>query len=462
MSPLNKAKVQKELPEPPEAWNPIRRLATKIKAPVDRFLAMETAGGIILLLAAALALVWANSPWKDSYFHLWHTKFGLELGGWSMKKDFHFWINELGMTLFFLVAGFEIKREIRDGELSDLRRATLPMVAALGGMVVPALIYVVFNMGGETMRGWGVPMATDIAFAVGILSLLGKRVPASMRILLLALAIIDDLGAILVIALFYTENLNMQGLGIVGLGIAILFAFRRIGVRPGNIYLLPLLTLWGGLYKAGIHPTLAGVIVGLSSPAIPRLGREQFVDIAGEALDEYKAKAAVTNDDHDLLYPLRKLMEAGREAVAPVIYGEATFHSWVSFFIMPMFALANAGVDLSTIDFNVPNAHGIILGVALGLAIGKPLGVVLFTWAVVRMGYASLPTGVGWKGIIIVGMVAGIGFTMSLFIAELAFTDAGMLGMAKLGVLIATAAAAIIGLFMGFRWLPKPSKASTM
>ena len=449
-------KFKEKLPEPPEAWIPVRKMAKKVAAPVERFLSLETAGGLVLLFNAALALIWANSAWHESYEHLWHTKLTIGIGPYAMSETLHFWINDCLMTIFFLVAGYEIKRELRDGELSDSKRAMLPITAALGGMIVPALIYLAMNPELPGRTGWGVPMATDIAFAVGILSLLGKRIPAAMRILLLALAIIDDLGAILVIAVFYTSEINTTGLMIVGIGMLLLLTWRKVAIRPGLLYMIPLITLWYGFWKAGIHPTLAGVIVGMSAPSRAWVSRDLLVRVARNALEEFTEKTAGGNyDDHDILPPLRRIILAAREAISPVVHGEAVFHPWVAFFIMPLFALANAGVNLNAISLETSSEMMILMGIILGLAVGKPLGVILFSWIAVKAGLAKLPHGMTWRSIAIIGTAAGIGFTMAIFIAELAFDNPAMLGVAKLGVLIATAITAIAVLLVGYFSLPK-------
>lgn len=449
-------KFKDKLPEPPEAWLPVRKMAKKVAAPVERFLSFQAAGGLVLLFNAALALAWANSPWHESYEHLWHTTLTLGIGTMEMSKSLHFWINDGLMTIFFLVAGYEIKRELRDGELADMKRASLPMAAALGGMMIPALIFILLNPTEPQRSGWGVPMATDIAFAVGILSLLGKRVPAAMRILLLALAIIDDLGAILVIAIFYTSDFNITGLYYVGGGLLLLLTWRKAAIRPGLLYMIPVITLWYGFYIAGIHPTLAGVIVGLSAPSRAWVSRDLLVDVASNALQEFRDKTRGGDyDDHDILPPLRRIILAAREAVSPVVHAEAVFHPWVAFFIMPLFALANAGVNLGSVQLVTSKDYLILFGTILGLAVGKPLGVMLFSWVAVKAGWATLPKGLRWRSIMIIGMAAGIGFTMSIFIAELAFPDPALLGVVKLGVLIATAVAALVVLVFGYFKLPK-------
>ncbi|MEM9492409.1 MAG: Na+/H+ antiporter NhaA, partial [Myxococcota bacterium] len=335
-------------------------------------------------------------------------------------------------------------------------RAALPIAAALGGMLVPAGIYVAFNPSGPTADGWGVPMATDIAFALGIMVLLGSRVPAALRILLLALAIIDDIGAILVIAIFYSSNFNPVGLGVVAVGCVILILFIRAGIRPGWIYMVPLLVIWTGLHEAGIHATLAGVIVGLAAPVKPWLSHEQFMGIARRSIDEFQDRSADRDANEDaLLAPLSRLTLAGREAVSPVVRLQNAFHTWSAFFIMPIFALANAGVNLGTLNFESTGATAVMLGVALGLVVGKPLGVLLISWIMIRLGWASLPRGVTWGGMLVLGLCAGIGFTMAIFIAELGFK--GMddtLALGKLAILLASFAAAVLGLILGRMLLP--------
>lgn len=456
----------RDFPVPPGASRPVRSAALRVTAPVEHFLHQQTASGLLLLAMAVIALAWANSPWGESYSHLWHTPITIGIGGWAMTESLHFWINDFLMTFFFLVAGFEIKREMAEGELSDLRRSALPIAAAVGGMLVPALVYYLFyvsfgqlglDLRGPTANGWGVPMATDIAFAVGVLALLGKRIPAAMRILLLALAIIDDIGAILVIAVFYSSNFAVMGLVVVAAGLAVLVLFHSLGIRPGIIYFVPLMIIWAGLYKAGVHPTIAGVIVGMSTPVKPWLDHEQFLFVARNAVEEFQRETVKqTWSEDDLLRPLRRLTLAGREAVAPVVRLQAAFHGWVAFFIMPLFALANAGVSLQGVDFGDSSSLMVFFGVGLGLALGKPIGVMLVSWLLVRTRVVTLPRGVTWSGMLVLGLCAGIGFTMAIFIAELAFRGApAILGMAKLAILGATSVAGILAMVLGILALPR-------
>ena len=438
---------------PPGASSRARWLARKFARPVEKFLHVETSSGILLLVAALIGLLWANSPWASTYEHLLHMPISVGFGESIFTHTVHFWINEILMVIFFFVVGLEVRRELFEGQLSTPRRAALPWVAALGGMLVPAVIYLSFNAGSPAIRGWGVPMATDIAFAVGVLALLGRRVPASLRVLLLSLAIIDDIGAILVIAIFYSSGLAWSGLAVVGIGLVTVLAMQRIGVRNTFLYVAPGIVVWGGMLHAGIHPTIAGVILGLLTPVRSWFGHEGFVVETKRALDSLHSKAASEKDPRKLLPELERINIARREAVPPVTRIESALHPWVAFGIMPLFALANAGVALDGLSTASSEAMGIALGVGLGLVVGKPLGIVAFSWLAVRIGLASLPRGVSWTGVLVVGCVAGIGFTMALFIGTLAFVDASMLAITKLTVLIASALAGMIGLVVGYRFL---------
>ncbi|HEY8946747.1 MAG TPA: Na+/H+ antiporter NhaA [Polyangiaceae bacterium] len=423
-----------------------------MRAPVERFLAIEAASGIVLLAAAALALLWANSPWRESYQSLFHTQLAFELGPFRFARDLHFWINDGLMTIFFFVVGLEIRREIHRGELSELRRAMLPIATAVGGMLVPAAIYLALNAGRPTASGWGVPMATDIAFAVGVLALLGNRVPPALRVLLLALAVIDDVGAILVIAFFYSSGLDTTGFGVMALGIATLLAMQKIGFRSPWAYVPPAGVAWAGAYASGIHPTLAGVIVGLMTPARAWFGAEGFLAQTETNLQRLRKRSHL--DEPELLPHLDAMDAARREAVSPVERLQHALHGWVAFGVMPLFALANAGVPLGNTDFTGDNLW-VFLGVLLGLTIGKPVGVVAVAWITTRFGVAALPRGVTWSQVLLVGIVAGIGFTMSLFIAGLAFQAGPALETVKLGILCASAVAALLGFVYGLKILPR-------
>ncbi|MGQ3115296.1 MAG: Na+/H+ antiporter NhaA [Hydrogenophaga sp.] len=400
---MNRAPSRQTLPR-------AQLVADRAFAALSRFLHIEAVSGVVLLLAAAIALIWANSPAAASYHALWHAPLTLGIGPYVSVQSLHFWINDALMAVFFLVVGMEIRREIHEGALASLPLAALPLAAALGGVLVPALIYVALNTDPTTLRGWAVPTATDIAFAVGVLALLGRSIPGNVRVLLLALAIIDDIVAVLIIAVFYSGGLDFSGLLVAGLGIFMVLGLQRIGIGSAWAYVVPGAVLWLGLLQTGAHPTLAGVVLGLMTPVLP-------VRLRGEA---------------------------------PVTRVQRALHPWVAYAVMPLFALANAGVTLDGVDLASGSAQAVTLGVVLALVLGKPLGVLGASWLAVRLGLCRLPDGVTWSGVGLVGLLAGIGFTMSIFIATLAFDDAQLLGAAKLGVLLASLLAAVLGLSWGF------------
>jgi NhaA family Na+:H+ antiporter len=433
-------------------------VGARIFTALERFLHVEAAGGIVLLIAAAFALAWANSSWAHSYEALWHAPVTLGVGAFISTQSLHFWINDGLMTIFFLVVGLEIRREIHEGALSNLRLAAVPLIAASGGVIVPALIYSAFNLDPLTHRGWAVPTATDIAFAVGILALLGKRVPPVVRVLLLALAIIDDIAAILVIAFFYSSGVKLAGLGIVVIGMLGVLLFQRMAVRSAFAYLIPGAVVWGGLLYAGVHPTLAGVALGLMTPVVPLAGRDDPFQIASRALEDFHSRAETSNGGvHDLVQPVQALGRAQQQLIAPVLSVQATLHPWVAYGIMPLFALANAGVSLQGVSFADASSITVGLGIVVGLVVGKPVGIVLLTLLAARVGLCVLPVGINARSLLVVGCLAGIGFTMSIFISNLAFTDAALLGAAKLAVLAASLIAGVIGLVLGSA-IFKPSR----
>ncbi|MCJ8141764.1 Na+/H+ antiporter NhaA [Ancylobacter sp. A5.8] len=416
----------------------------------ERFLHIEAVSGLVLLCAAAIALIWANSSYAQSYHDLWHAPLSFGIGSFTVSHSLHFWVNDALMTVFFLVVGMEIRREIHEGALSKLRAAVLPMAAAVGGVAVPALIYVTLNTEPGRIEGWAVPTATDIAFAVGVLALLGRSIPTNLRVFLLALAIIDDIAAILIIALFYSGGIDPTGLLVGLLGLAMVVALQMAGIGSAWAYVLPGAVLWIGLLQAGAHPTLAGVMLGMLTPVLPGRGREPALHAAMRALDDIRAKVARAPDAAaSLLPPLRRLAIAQREMTPPVTRVQMVLHPWVAYGVMPIFALANAGVSLDGVDLGRTDTFAVMAGVAVALVVGKPLGVLAASWLVVRAGWGSLPPGVGWGGVLLVGLLAGIGFTMSIFIATLAFSDPALLGAAKLGVLVASLGAACLGLGWG-------------
>jgi NhaA family Na+:H+ antiporter len=428
-------------PELPRA--PIARLTD----PLERFMHVGSASGIVLLAATAAALALANSPVADAFLSLWKTPIGFEFGAFHMRHSLLHWINDGLMAIFFFVIGLEVKREIVHGELGSLRQAALPIFAALGGMIVPAGIYLALQGGGSAARGWGIPMATDIAFVVGCLALLGPRVPRALRVLLLSLAIVDDIGAILVIAIGYTDAIgwNWLGAGIVGIGAIGLLS--RLGVRGFAMYVFLGIWVWFAFHESGVHATVAGVILGLMTPA-----RAYLEDTAlAQALEGviHGLHGEREGESHDVA-EIRGARWLTRETVSPLAYLENTLHPWVAFAIMPLFALANAGVPFTASDLGNPVA----IAIAMGLLLGKPVGIVGFSWLAVRTGLASLPQGVTWGLLLGGGLLAAIGFTMALFISGLAL-DADTLDAAKVGVLEASAVAAVPGMLVMTKLLPR-------
>ena len=414
---------------------PIRRLT----APIRRFLRIEAASGGVLLVCTIIALLLANSAWAKPVRDFWETSLRLGAGTWELDKPLHFWVNDLLMAVFFFVVGLEIKREIVAGELSSPKKAALPVLAALGGMLVPAGIYLLFNHDGPAGRGWGVPMATDIAFVVGLMAAFGPRVPFGLKIFLLSLAIADDMGAVLVIAVAYTEQLNLTMLALAGAGFGALVLLNRLGVRTVSIYVVVGAFIWLTVYKAGIHPTVAGVLLGLLTPSAPWLTRETLrlalTEVSGQ-LDDTSPVVELRPDDVAIL------RYAAREAVAPLQRIEDRLHPWVGFVIMPVFALANAGVEVKPAAILDPVA----LAIMAGLVLGKTIGIVGFSYLAVKLGLANLPRGVTWPMLLAAGVLGGIGFTMSLFIAGLAFpAPPELLDAAKTGIIAGSAIAAIVG-----------------
>ncbi|MET0411913.1 MAG: Na+/H+ antiporter NhaA [Polyangiaceae bacterium] len=433
---------------PPEGSRALILLMRRAAHPLERFLHIEAASGIVLLVMACMAMAWANSPFADSYASFWHTPLGVRVGGFVFERSLEWLVNDGLMVIFFFVVGLEIRREVYEGELSEWRRAALPAAAALGGMVVPAALYLALAGAPAIRSGWGVPMATDIAFAVGVMTLLDKRVPAALRVLLLALAVIDDLGAILVIALFYSAGIEPAGLAIAAGGFAAIVVLKRLGVRSKLVYVAPALIAWAGTYAAGIHPTIAGVIIGLLTPVRAWLGASGLASGLQEELAALERARTGELSAAELRAHVRRVDIARREALSPADSLIASLHPWVAFAIMPVFALANAGVNVGGVAFSA-QSWNVAAGVAIGLIVGKPVGVLLASALTLRLGLAVLPRGLTLRHLVVLGVIAGIGFTMSLFIAQLAFTDASSLAAAKIGVLVASAGSAIVGLALG-------------
>ena len=437
------------------SWHPATRsssahvVADRVFATLERFLHVEAVGGAALLVMTAVALVWVNSPAGDAYQHFWHAPLVIGIAGYSIEQPLHFWINDGLMTVFFLVVGLEVRREIHEGALASLRLAALPLAAAVGGVTIPALLYLALNDLPATRDGWAVGSATDIAFAVGVLALLGSSVPTAIRIFLLSIAIIDDILAVLIIAFFYSGGLDYSGFALAGAGVAVVLLMQRVGIGNAWAYVLPGALLWGGLLWTGAHPTLAGVALGLLTPVRPRPSRERHADAAARALDDVQKQAAGKGNPHALIEPLRRLRRAQRELIPPVVRVQLALHPWVAFGIVPLFALANAGIPIATAGVPADGASTVLAGVLLALFVGKPLGITLGAWLAVRAGWSVLPTGLSWSGVWLAGVLGGIGFTMAIFIATLAFPDERLLTAAKLGVLLASALAATLGIAIG-------------
>jgi Na+:H+ antiporter, NhaA family len=395
------------------------RIVERALRPFQRFARTEAAGGIVLLACTALALLWANSPWAVSYVALWEQPITIGLAPLALTLSVHAWINDGLMAVFFFLVGLEIKREMLCGELASVKRAALPIAGALGGMVIPATIYALLNVGGAGARGWGIPMATDIAFALGILALLGPRVPVALKVFLAALAIVDDIGAVLVIALFYTSAISWTSLAIAAGVLTALLCLNRARVGHPAPYALLGLVLWVAFLKSGVHPTIAGVLLAMTIPARTR--------IAEGELSRRASEESIPEETQALLQRL-----------------ERSLHGVVAFLIVPLFALANAGVPVGRSLANGLSTP-VVLGVVLGLVLGKPIGIMIASSVAVRFGVASLPEKVSWRQVYGASWLAGIGFTMSLFIAALAFSDAALLDSAKIGVLTASCCSGAVG-----------------
>ncbi|MBX3188222.1 MAG: Na+/H+ antiporter NhaA [Labilithrix sp.] len=423
----------------------------RIVSPIEAFLRIEAASGVILLLASVVAMVAANSSLAGAYHRLVELPLGVRVGALNVELPIHFWVNDGLMTIFFFVVGLEIRREIHEGELATLRRATLPIAAALGGMLAPALLYTALAAGHpEARRGWGVPMATDIAFAVGVLALLGKRVPPALRVLLLALAIIDDIGSIVVIALFYSGRIDPSGALLMAGGVLAIVLMQRLGIRRALLYVPPGLLVWYGFLRTGVHPTIAGVVVGMLTPARPRLGATHLVDLVKRSAEHIEAKVASESPSDPALehvaHEASYLVRAQREALSPALRLQRALHPWVALVVMPVFAFVNAGVTIGgpSVSLTVVSA-----GIMVGLVVGKPVGVLAACALAVKARMTTLPIGIGWRELSVLGLIAGIGFTMALFVATLAFPSAEQLVPAKMGILAASVVVMVLGLVAG-------------
>jgi len=416
---------------------------------IGSYIKEESLGGIILILVTVIALVWANSGYHELYHHIWHDlTFGVSFGEYSLNKTLHHWINDGLMAIFFFMIGLEIKREVLAGELSTLRKATLPLGAAVGGMIIPAVIYAVVNYNNpQHLSGWGIPMATDIAFALGLMSILGKKVPINLKVFLTALAIADDLGAILVIAIFYTETIYISDLITGGGFLIVLMIANRLGVRRTSFYaIVGFFGVWLSFLYSGVHATIAGVLIALTIPVRTRISEEKYISSLSELTSKFMRSkpnnhSLLTHKQALLITDIEKLSD---EAHTPLQKLEHALHPITAYFILPLFALSNAGVRIAGNIFDLL-FHPIAIGIMLGLVIGKVVGISLFSKLMVKLKLADLPEGVGWKHIYGASLFAGIGFTMSIFIAGLAFVPEELKEIAKVGIISASMIAAILG-----------------
>jgi NhaA family Na+:H+ antiporter len=430
--------------EPDLSYSRISRLPERpierLQRPFDAFMRVESAGGVVLLICTAFALVAANSPFAAAYQEFWDQELRIAIGELELVYPLWYWINDALMAIFFFVIGLEIKRELTIGELSDRKKIALPVAAALGGVMVPISIYLSLQYGRVGERGWAVPMATDIAFVVGCMSLLGKRVPHGLKVLMLSLAIVDDLMAVIVIAVFYTESISAAYLAASLAGLIAIVAMNRLGVRTVGLYVIVGVYIWVCTLKSGIHPTIEGVILGLLTPVRPWMDEKRFLGFLQHTHDTLRDERTTIEDARSLV---SDLSFASREAVSPLVRLETALHPWVAFGIMPLFALANAAVTIDLERIGDPVA----LAVASGLFFGKAIGIFGASWLVVKLGWASRPGGVTWPALAGAAFLGGIGFTMALFIASLGLSG-GLLASAKVGIILGSLASAVVGMLL--------------
>lgn len=423
---------------------------SKVRGMLHSFLESQTSGGLVLLICTVIALVVANVPALQHLQELWHVEAGISIGNFKIEMSVMHWINDALMAVFFFVVGLEIKREMLVGELSSVKKATLPIFAALGGMLVPAAIYAIFNHGTPTSNGWGIPMATDIAFAVGVISILGKRCPSALKIFLLALAIVDDLGAIIVLALFYpSHELNFVFMGLALVVFLILILFNKMKVNSPYVYMMFGLVLWYFVFRSGIHATIAGVLLAITIPSKTTINEVRFFVKVKHLLEKFKENG---NSEVEVLANPKQMevihdINEEVDAINPLMHRfESALHPISHFLIIPLFALANAGVTLDGSILQMSPMPAVVPGIFFGLLLGKPIGITLFSYISVKTKLAELPGGVPWKQIFAIGMVAGIGFTMSIFVDNLAFSDPVHLNMGKATILVTSFVSAICGM----------------
>jgi len=434
----------------------------RLRRPFDHFMHHQTTGGVLLFIGALVSMVLANSPWREAYHHLWEVPMGLDLGGYRLERSLHHWVNDGLMALFFFVVGLELKREVVGGELSDPRKALLPVAAGFGGMIMPALLYTLLNPpGSSTASGWGVPMATDIAFALGIMALLGSKVPAALKVFLTTVAIADDLGSVLVIAFFYTSDIGWSYLAIGGGALALMTLANLMGVRSALFYgVVGICLLWTAFLLSGVHATIAGVLAAFTIPARTKLNEAQFLSSLRKLTDRFSRQDpnGLPTLTEEQMQTVSAIKDSAKHAETPLQRLEQGLHPLVAFVILPLFAFANAGVELPN---DMPSAlqGTVFLGVLLGLVVGKPVGILVTCWLLLRTGAAKLSAGIRWGHLVGMSILAGVGFTMSLFVNELAFQDAEPVQQAKLAIILAS----VIAGGGGYLWLrsaaePAPAK----
>lgn len=415
--------------------------------PLHEFIHRQASSGIVLLFSAVVALIWANSPWAYVYHDFWHTEVSLNIGGTGISKDILHWVNDGLMAVFFFLVGLEIKREFLVGELSSIRQALLPIFCAIGGMAIPALVYMGFNFDSPGAIGWGIPMATDIAFALGILALVGSRVPIALKAFLVAIAIVDDIGAVIVIAVFYTSEITVASLLLILVVLVVLISMNRLRVHHTHPYLIVGFFLWIAFLSSGLHATLAGVLLAFAIPARSRINVREFLIIGRELLDEYEGIGDLGNEvpvRQERQMALQEIQKKISDVWMPLQRLEHFLHPWVAFGIMPIFAFANAGVSV-TGDLGAAVSNPVTLGIIAGLLVGKQVGITLIAWLTVRFGWSRLPYGVTWPQIYGVSWLGGIGFTMSIFVSTVAFATEDLLQVSKIGVLIASVISGLVG-----------------
>lgn len=419
----------------------------RLVGPIQRFIRTEAAGGIVLLIGALIALIWVNSPWSESYHHLFEHHLAFDLGFFAVDEPLHFWINDAAMVIFFFVVGMEIKREMAIGELASARRMVVPAAAAIGGMVIPVLVFFLIVGSSAGREGWAIPMATDIAFAVGVLVLVGPRIPMGLKILLLAMAIVDDLGAIAVIAIFYTDAIDYGALSIVIGLLTLVYILNKFGMWYVPVYFVIGGIAWMAMLQSGVHATIVGVLLGLMTPWQSWHRPEDFTTIVEPTLDRLQSQADENSadlDHQDRVHALMEVAEVGQRAISPLDRLEHALQRPVAFVVVPIFALANAGVELSQDTLGDVFSSSLMWGVTMGLLLGKPIGVTLGVWLAVQAG-AQLPLGVRWAHVVGISLLGGIGFTVSLFVTQLSFEAESLLINAKVGILLASFAAGALG-----------------